>query len=277
MLEQINVKFFEKKPYAAFILGAVYVFAAFFTAKIFFPSAISISILFLVTLLLVPTVLKLISIEEKRERKDGSEHFLNDHRDIFEIYVFLFLGIFAAFVFIGLFYGIDSNFDYQFNFLERQEGLSSILINARTETGITISHSNFFALLQSNLTVIIICFVLSFFYGAGSMFLIVLNASVFSTFVTFFIRELPTITNKATIFLLFLIHAVPELFGFLLAAVAGGILSKAILKEKLFSHSFRNVVRDSFLIFIIAVAVIVVAALLETYVTTSLFNAFLVK
>ena len=276
MLEQINIKFFEKRPYAALVLGAVYVFAAFFTSRIFFPRAVAVSMLFLVTVLLVPTVLKLMSLEEKRERKDGVRHFIKDHREIFEIYIFLFIGIFAAFVFLGLFYG-TGNFDYQLKFLERQEGLSSELIKSKTETGVSIAHSNFFALVQNNLAVILICFALSFFYGAGSMFLIVLNASVFSAFVMFIIKELPTITHKTTIFLIFLVHTIPELFGFLLAAIAGGIFSKAIIQEKFMSSQFKNVVKDSFLIFLIAVVVIIIAALLETYVTTSLFNAFLVK
>src|SRR3989338_1089058 len=266
MLEQINIRFFEKRPYAALVLGAVYVFAAFFTARIFFPSAISVSMLFLITLLLVPTVLKLMYVEEKRERKDGTKHFIRDHKDIFEVYIFLFIGIFAAFIFLGLFYGAD-NFDYQMKFLERQEGLNSELIKTKTAEGIAVSHSNFFALLQNNLTVIIISFVLSFFYGAGAMFLIVLNASVFSTFVMFIMQELPTLTNKTAIFLIFMVHTVPELFGFLLAAVAGGILSKALLRERFLSPQFRNVTKDSFLIFFIAVAVIIIAALLETYAT----------
>ena len=276
MLEQINIKFFKRRPYAAFILGAVYVFAAFFTARIFFPNAVSVSMLFLVTLLLVPTVLKLMTVEEKRERRDGASHFLRDHRDIFEIYLFLFLGIFTAFILLGLVSGTE-NFDYQMKFLEKQEGLNSQLIKSKTEAGIQIHSSNFFALLQNNLTVILISFILSFFYGAGSMFLIVLNASVFSTFVMFIMRELPTMVHKTTIFFIFLVHTVPELFGFLLAAVAGGILSKALLKEKFGSLPFKNVVRDSFLIFLIAVGVVILAAALETFVTPYLFNVFLAR
>jgi len=276
MLEQINIKFFEKRPYAAMILGAVYVFVAFFTSKIFFPTMISVSMLFLVTLLLVPTVLKLIYVEEKRESRDGSRNFLRDHRDVFEIYLFLFIGIFVALIFLGLFYGTQ-NFDYQLKFLQNQEGLSSELVKTKTEMGIVISPSNFFALLQSNLTVIIVSFLLSFFYGAGAMFLIVLNASVFSTFIMFIMKELPTVINKTSILLIFMVHTVPELFGFLLAAVAGGVLSKALLQEKFLSDRFRNVVKDSFLIFFLAVVIIIIAALLETYVTPSLFNAILVK
>ena len=109
------------------------------------------------------------------------------------------------------------------------------------------------------------------------MFLIVLNASVFATFIMFIMKELPIITNKAAILGIFMIHTIPELFGFLLAAVAGGILSKAIIQEKFKSRPFKNVIKDAFAIFIIAIVVIVIAALLETYVTPSLFNAFLVN
>ncbi|MEM4336551.1 MAG: stage II sporulation protein M [Candidatus Woesearchaeota archaeon] len=275
MLEQINISFFEKRPYAAFLLGLTYVFVSFFTSKIFFPSIISVSMLFIITILLVPTVIKLIGIAERREKKDGIKHFLRDHKDIFEIYIFLFIGVFSAFVLVAFLYGIN-NFDYQIKFLQMQEGLTTELINTKTTEGIEISHLNFFVLLQNNLFVAVISFILSFFYGAGAMFLIVLNASIFSTFIAFFINELPNLTNKTLIFLIFMVHTLPELFGFLLAAIAGGVLSKALIQEKFLSYQFRNVTKDAFLIFFISICVILIAAFLETYITTFLFNHLIV-
>ncbi len=274
MLDQFKLTLIEKRPYFAFFIGIIYVLIAFFTSQIFFPRIVSIATLFLVTLLLVPTVIKLLDIEEKREGKDGIRNFFKDHRDIFEIYVFLFIGIFIGVLLLAMFTSM-SNFDYQLDFLENQEGLSSELVKTKTETGVQPSLNAFFGLVENNLLVILIAFGLSLFYGAGAMFLIVLNASIFATFAAFVMRELPLITNKVTLLAIFSIHMVPELIGFLLAAIAGGVISKAVMQEKIFSEPFRNVMKDAFMIFVIAAIMIVAAAFLETFATTWLFNQFL--
>jgi len=274
MLEQLRINLVEKRPYAAFFIGIVYVFIAFFTSKIFFSKITSVATLFLVTLLLVPTIIKLLGIEERRERKDGAVNFFKDHKDIFEVYIFLFMGIFVGVLLLALITNL-ANFDYQLDFLKEQVRLSSDVVKEKIHTGIEPSLNSFLGLLENNLLVILICFVLSFFYGAGAMFLIVLNASIFATFVAFVMRELPTAINKAALLGIFSIHMIPELFGFLVAAIAGGVISKAVTQEKFLSSSFRNVMKDSFILFLMAAAIIVIAAFLETYITTTLFNMFL--
>lgn len=273
VFEQIRIRLIEKRPYFAFAIGFFYVLLGYATALIFFSSIISVAMMFLITLLLVPTVIKLFNVEEKRESRDALRHFMSDHRDIFEIYVFLFLGVFVGFFLVGLFSSVNV-FDYQLNFLRSQQGLSSELVKNKLSTGIQPTFDGFLSIVENNLIVVLISFVLSFFYGAGSMFLIVLNASIFSTFILFVINNLGSATNKAAMFGIFLIHLIPELSGFLLAAVAGGILSKALVREKLGSDGFSNVMKDAMTIFLISVALIVIGALLETYVTTSLFNMF---
>lgn len=267
----LKIKTIEKRPYYAFFLGFFYVFIAYITSKVFFNSTISMAIMFLITLLLVPTVFKLISLEEKRERKDGIKRFVHDHKDIFETYFFIFLGIFLGFFIIGMMVDISA-FDYQLNLLKNQEGLSSELVKNTLEQGISPTFEGFLGLIENNLVVALLCFILSFFYGAGAMFLIVLNASVFSTFIVFVINNLTTAMNKAAVFGIFLIHLMPELFGFMLAAIAGGVISKAVMKEKFGSSQFRNIMADASLIFLISVGLIVLAAFLENYVTTLLIN-----
>lgn len=276
MLEQLRINLIEKRPYVAFAIGIIYVFIAFWTSKVFFPNIISIATLFLVTLLLVPTVIKLLSDEEKRERKDGIKNFFKDHRDIFEVYIFLFIGVLVGCILLAWATSI-SNFSYQLDFLQKNEGLSSGLIKEKTFHGLEYSFNSFLGLIENNLLVIIICFVLSLFYGAGSMFLIVLNASIFSTFIFFIMKELPTLTNKAAILGIFCVHMIPELLGFLLAAIAGGVISKAVMQEKFLSPKFRNVMKDALILFLISAGIIILAALLETYVSTYLFNTFIAR
>ncbi len=132
---------------------------------------------------------------------------------------------------------------------------------------------HFFSLLTSNVTVLIIAFVLSFFYGASAIFLVILNASIFANFIIFVADELAiSVMQGLYVFLTFLIHLVPEISGFLLAALAGGVISKAVIKEKRNSVAFRNVFKDATILITMAFLFIVLSAFLETFVTTSLFR-----
>ena len=111
VLEQFfKASWLEKKPAISLLLGFVFVFIGLITALLFFKNDISIAVLFLVTLLLVPSLMKLIDLEEKMDRKFGVKHFFRNHKVIMKIYLFLFLGIFAGYLVIG--FGAGDNLDY---------------------------------------------------------------------------------------------------------------------------------------------------------------------
>ena len=69
------------------------------------------------------------------------------------------------------------------------------------------------------------------------------------------------------------LHLVPEIAGFIIVAIGGGVLSRAILTEKFGSEGFKNVTRDALMLFLIACLLVIIAAFLEVYVTTGLFRA----
>jgi len=240
-----------------FILAIFYTFTGFAVAKIFFPNAISIAMLFAITLFLIPSINALLKLEEKIESKEGLKHFLSNHKKIIKIYVVLLFGIFIGFFVIHQF--SETNFfNYQMNFLETRGDLTSDDFNPTT--------TDLFNLISHNLTVVILSFALSIFYGAGALFLIVFNASIFATFIFYMSRML----NNTTIVPIFFIHLIPEITGFLIAAIAGGVVSKAIMHEKFRSIGFRNVMKDSIVLLLIAVLFIIIAAILELFVTRPL-------
>jgi uncharacterized membrane protein SpoIIM required for sporulation len=281
VLENIfKIEFLEKRPYISFFLGFIYTLIGFGVALIFFGKNISIAMLFLTTLLLVPSMIKLIGIEEKRESIDGLKKFFTDHKDIFEIYIFAFLGIFVGYLFLGLIFSKNPSlyaqlFDFQVNFLEHQQGLSAGAINAFLSSSINVSFSNALSLIANNMGVAVISFLLSFFYGASAIFLLILNASVFSNFITFVVNYLSEkLSHTIAILGMFCIHLIPEVSGFLLAAISGGVLSKALLREKRGSKEFKNVLKDAVVLLLLSFALIFIAALLETYVTAGLFHRF---
>ena len=251
MLEELLNKIGKRKFYSL-LLGILYVLVSYGVAEIFFPRNTSLVIIFFITLLLVPSTFKLILIEEKIERRDGLKHFFKDHYTIMEIFLFLFIGIFIGYLIIGS-YGQNS-LDYQKDFLETQGVKEKAEINKLNQLG---------AVLIQNISVIVIAFVLSLFFSVGALFLIVYNASIFAAFILLY---------EKAIMLLSLIHFIPEILGFLLAAIAGGVISKAIMKEKLGTEPFKNVVKDATVLLLISIIVIVIAALIEVFVTPQILN-----
>lgn len=266
MIEQLlSSRWIKNKVFFSIVLGLIYTVVAYLTSKIFFPDSVSISMLFLIGILLIPTIMKLISFEERRERKEGLKHFYKNHRTVIEIYFLMFIGaVLGYFVIAALgFEGFDNLFSYQMKFLGEQ-GITKVDAGFLSQPAV----ERFTGILMNNLTVAVIFFILSFFYGAGSVFLLVLNASIFSAFMIFILNTFARAAqNMWTTVGAFSLYLVPELFGFLMAAFAGGVISKALLKEKLGSDAFRNVVKDATILIIASFLVIIIAAALEVYVS----------
>ena len=54
--------------------------------------------------------------------------------------------------------------------------------------------------------------------------------------------------------------------------LAGGVISRAIMHEKFRSRGFSNVMKDALILFLIAVGLIIVGALLEMFVTSRIVH-----
>ena len=274
---RVNVA--EKRPFISFFYGLVFTVLGLFAALMFFRRSLSLTTIFIITLLLIPTLMQLLSKEEKRESEFGLKHFFKNHKDIIEIYFFSFLGVLVGYIIIGLFiqgsaaYG--DVFSFQNSFLEGQEGLTADLLFGFYQEAPTHSVQDLMGIMSNNLLFVIVCFIFSLFYGASAIFLLILNASVFASFLLFLFRNLASDwVASIKIFVFFLIHLVPEVGGFLLAAIAGGVISKAVVVERHNTERFRRVVKDATVLLLIAFALIAVGAVLEVYVTTSLFYYF---
>jgi hypothetical protein len=209
VLEQVlSFKKIINKSYYAFCLSFVFVFIGYIVSRFFFGKSVSIAMLFLCTLLLVPALVKLLAMEEKIERKYGMKHFFKTHEKVFKIYLFVFLGILAGYLVLGAISSdFDNNFQYQLNYLTKQEGITEASIEDFASNDVNLGFDQFLSILSSNLLVLAICFVLSLFYGAGAIFLIVFNASVFASFILLLFRYIGEAigTFSGIVFLLFLL------------------------------------------------------------------------
>ncbi|MBI2665660.1 hypothetical protein HYX12_03510 [Candidatus Woesearchaeota archaeon] len=274
VLEQIiSISGLEKKPLTAILLGIGYTFIGALTGYLFFEERFSISLLFLITLLLIPSLMNLLSIEEEKEKREGFNRFFQNHKGVFEIYLFLSVGVFLGYIIL---ISLSNYFGADFSITVGEQ--MKILGKSVTKSDISSFEVNSFThalgLFSKNIGVAIIFFVLSFFYGAGAIFLMVWNASTFSTFVSLTINNISKGVNHSLALLgIFSIYIVPEIGGFLLAAIAGGVISKAVIVEQFLSPSFKNVVKDALILLLLSFVLLLISAFLEAVVGVSLIKA----
>ena len=269
VLEYIfKVDVVEKRPWISFFYGIFFTFVGWIFSIFLFPDNISLSMIFLITMLLIPSLMKLLSHEESLEKKHGMKNFFKNHKDVIEVYLFTFLGVFFAYLIISLI-SVASVFDFQDSFLDSFDQDYESFFAGKVQEPFQM----FQGVLTNNIVFLVICFLLSFFYGASAIFLIILNASVFARFVSFLFNNTDLIGSSRTL-MFFFFHMIPEVSGFLLAAIAGGVVSKAVVKEFNDKKALKNVIKDATLLLIFACVLIILGALIESYVTTTLFLRF---
>ena len=272
VLEQIySSKWISKKSRYAFLMGLSYSIIGIASAMFLFPKDPGLASIAFTSLLILPSLNKLLS-QEANDAKKGKFSLMEmfrDHNDIFKVYLFLFLGILLSFAFYAIVWptiATSKIFTEQVAIL----GLA---------TGQAYSGSGMFAsLFSNNVKVLVFCLLASFIYGAGSIFIITWNASVWGTIFGILARESANATgaNPFVYFALTLLavfpHMILEASSYFLAAISGGIVSKAVLREKTFSKKFNQIIQDGFVMFIIALFVLVLAVYAESYITGHLVN-----
>ena len=68
------------------------------------------------------------------------------------------------------------------------------------------------------------------------------------------------------------IHGIPEIIAYFVAGLAGGIISVAMINRDLESSKFRRIILDVIDLCLIAIVILILAALLEVYVTPLFFS-----
>jgi uncharacterized membrane protein SpoIIM required for sporulation len=266
MLEQLfNLRSIKGSSINIMLLGVIYAFLGTFSALLLFPNYVSIMSLAFTSILLIPSISSLIQKEENivaKERHFSITTLLRDHKDIVRLYLLLFLGIFLAFCAIGIF---TSN-DYVQHYFDAQLKVAGISGQA---LGVG---SGIIGIVFNNLLVLAICFVLSLAYGSGSLLFIVWNASVWGIVFGFFVRQSMASADVAPVvyfgrvFLPFLPHMITEAASYIVAAIMGGVIAKAIIRERIFSRQFYHILTDGLLLALFGFVLVVLAGVIEVFV-----------
>jgi uncharacterized membrane protein SpoIIM required for sporulation len=71
----------------------------------------------------------------------------------------------------------------------------------------------------------------------------------------------------ASAMLRYFIHGLPEIAAYFVAAIAGGIISFAIIRRDILTKNFQKIAFDTSNLIILSIILLVISGLLETYLT----------
>ncbi len=256
----ISPKLAEKEPWRVFVIAFIYcIIAAFFAWRIF-PSQSSLLSITFVTVLFVPFFQRIFAIEEYKDKKPKGSVFTR-HTSAIQVYTAFFLGAIMSFAFIYVFIPDMNVFSLQ------AATLKNMLTGATLETDYL-----FMKYFINNSQTMILSFILSVLFGTGAVFILAWNASVIAVYLGFNIKSFIG-EGMHSVHAYFYgvpmglgaiaLHGIPEIAGYFMAGLAGGILSIGLLREKYGSPEFNSVAKDAIVYLCIAELLIFIGAWLE--------------
>jgi len=286
MLESIvNPKKAERKPWHMLFIGILYGSISMLLAYVMFAKDVINSqyigwiVVMFSVIFSMPFIYFTIKLEESKDERPSSELWLlREHGRAIMAFLWLFVGFVIAFSFwhmvlpngvnllnaqVGTFCQINNNDNLAQCMEQYGVGGNNAL------TGQVTNKDRFFAILSNNVYVLIFTLILSLIMGAGAIFVLAWNASVIAAAIGIFaksqIHHIPTGLGR------YLIHGLPEIAAYFIAALAGGILSVGIIKHGWKSEKFFDMLEDILLLIMIAIGVLIIAAFIEVFITPLLF------
>ena len=257
----------ERKGRYAFLLGVGYSIIGILLAKILFPNDPALVAVAITSLLLLPELYKIFSIEERQESMEQNVSFgalWRDDAGVVRIYIFLFLGIILVYSLGTLILP-----DFQSNSLFRQQ--LEVRYGAGN-VGHAFSTDLFIDLVSNNFLVLIACFIIALLTGDGAIFLIAWNASVWGTIFGVTARNAAQFSGQNHFYLFGIImlvvfpHMILEAIAYFLAAISGSVVSKDVLLERFASDRFLEVFGFNLYLLLFGLIFLVLGALVETWV-----------
>lgn len=256
----------EKKPLYAFLLGAAYSAIGILAAKLLFPRDPALVAVAFISVLLLPELRKIFSLEERQERREKRfswRHLWKDDRDVALVYLSLFLGVFSVYILATAWLPA-----FSVNGLFRQQ---------LAYRGAAVGHAAWFSpafgdILWNNLLVLGAIFLFGLLAGDGAVFLITWNASVWGTVFGALAREAAGTMGMGLFPLLGIVlvivlpHMLLEGLSYILAAISGSVISKDVENERLNSTRFKKILSYNIMLLFFALAILLIGVAVESWV-----------
>jgi uncharacterized membrane protein SpoIIM required for sporulation len=273
----------ETRPWLMIFLGFLYTTLAVFLSYYIFEAYSSIFMVFLTTLAITPLIYRLMKMEEEKDLTDIEEKvLLKEHSKALKAMMYLFFGAALSF---ALWYAVLP--DNMASTLFHSQSTTITSINAKVieptghATNVGLAFTRIFF---NNIKVLLFCILFSFIYGAGAIFILIWNASIVGTAIGAFIRtsiealtETACGVNAGNTFcavssgiMRYAVHGIPEILAYFVAALAGGIISIAVINHEFSTRKFEHILLDSADLIMLAIGILFLAAILEVFVTPAL-------
>jgi uncharacterized membrane protein SpoIIM required for sporulation len=281
----INPKKAERRPWEMFFIGFLYASVSILLATFVFGSDPVLSKylgVFMITFCVIftmPFMYYTLKLEERKDMADVEEQtLLLEHKKAIFCFLWLFMGFIVAFSiwFIVVPHG-ESLFRAQietFCQINRPNSMNECLTQYglgkdSAITGGATSNQRVLSIFSNNIYVLIFTLVFSLIFGAGAIFVLAWNATVIAAAIGIFVKS--NLASLPTGILRYMIHGLPEIAAYFVAALAGGILSVAIIRRDTQSNRFWSVMEDVLTLIIIAIVILFISALIEVFITPKLF------
>ncbi len=280
----VNPKKAERHPWELFFVGAFYASLAILLVEwVFSHDAVlskyaGVLVVTFTVMFSMPFIYYTIRLEESKITPTrGVLSLLQEHRRAIYAFLFLFLGFVVAFSF--WYVALDSNQSFRaqietfclinrpanFNECVKQYGITDSLVATAAAT----STERLFLIFWNNFYVSLFTLVFSLLFGGGVIFILAWNATVIAAAVGIFAKS--KIEALPAGLLRYLLHGLPEVAAYFIVALAGGLVSVAVIRHEAGTEKFWEVLHDSFTLIIVALVMLFFAALLEVFVTPALF------
>jgi len=259
-----NPKRAERHPLEMGLIGFFYASLSILLSVWIFPDYSSLVMVFLTVLSCLYVVQGILRIEESKEKDYNSEEWLlGEHYKVLTFLLFLFIGFVFAFAFWTLILPPDTVATL---FTMQQSVVEGI--REMVATGDATSGEAFSLILFNNFKVLFISLVFAFFYGAGAIFILAWNASVMGFVVGDLARQTLGFVALPIAFTKYFLHGIPEMLAYLTISLAGGVIYIAAWRGDFLKQGrLRRLVLDSVILVALSAILLVVAAVIEVYVS----------
>ncbi|MBI4141235.1 stage II sporulation protein M, partial [Candidatus Woesearchaeota archaeon] len=264
-----------------FFLGVFYSSIALFLSLWIFEEYAGLVMVFLTVMACLPLMYHLLAYEEEKDVEFFDERvLLREHSRAIVAYLLLFLGMTVGFSF----WYVSLPSALATNVFQIQTDMISNLNQQVTGNFLQINLVS--KIFLNNVKVLIFCILFSFIYGSGALFILSWNASVIGAAAGNFIRtHLADFAGSIGLvkvgsyfyvvglsLLRYTLHGVPEILAYLVAGIAGGILSVAVIHHEFGTRNFERILLDVSDLVLISVFILFFAALVEVFITPMFFT-----
>lgn len=299
----ISPKQAEKKPWVMVFVGFIYAAIAMPVAYFIDKSYSSMIMVMLTVIAAMPFIYNVIKLEEKKDENYTSEkRLLKEHSKAIMAFLFLFVGISFAFALgtillpeevtddlfsaqhetirsINAPHTLEESYEAPENKSIRDPGHIGGECRARD---FSQNFNIFLGYISHNFVVLVLALVFSFIYGLGAIYIIVWNASILGYAIGVFVTtQLANLASTGGLqaylqsfscgfFVRYLPHGLIEMMAYIIAGLAGAIISVAIVRHTFGTKKFMRVVSDSVNLIAISILLLIIAAFVEAFITIDL-------